>query len=157
MELAKIFSISGKPGLHQMIASSKNGVIVESLHDKKRFHAHADNKISSLEDITIYTETDDIALKDVLLKIGAANEFKAIEVPEKNALGSTLEEYLPEYDKERVYASDIKKMFKWYNILVDANLLKPEQEEEKEEKKEVKAKAPAKAAKKESPAKAEKK
>lgn len=126
MELAKIFSISGKPGLHQMVASSKNGVIVESLQDKKRFHAHANHKISSLEDITIYTENDDVALKDVFQKIGDGTGFTAVDLPEKNELGSKLEEFLPDYDKERVYESDIKKIFKWYNLLIEAGILKAE-------------------------------
>lgn len=136
MELAKIFSISGKPGLHQMVASSKNGVIVESFHDKKRFHAHANHKISSLEDITIYTENDDVPLKDVFQKIGEGTSFTAVEVPEKDELGAKLEEFLPDYDKERVYESDIKKIFKWYNLLVDAGILKAE--EKKAAKKETK-------------------
>lgn len=120
MDLSKIFSISGKPSLQKLVASAKNGVIVESLDNKKRFHANANNKISCLQDITIFTTDEDITLKEVLLTIAAKNDYKNIEVPEKDTLFSEFAQYLPNFDTDRVYPSDIKKIFSWYNILITA-------------------------------------
>jgi hypothetical protein len=120
MDLSKIFSISGKPSLQKLVASAKNGVIVESLDNKKRFHANANNKISCLQDITIFTTNDDVTLKEVLLSIAVKNDFKNIEIPEKDKLFSVFANYLPNFDAERVYHSDVKKIFSWYNILITA-------------------------------------
>ncbi len=120
MDLSKIFSISGKPSLQKLVASAKNGVIVESLDNKKRFHANANNKISCLQDITIFTTDEDITLKEILLTIAAKNDYKNIEVPEKDTLFSEFAQYLPNFDTDRVYPSDVKKIFNWYNILITA-------------------------------------
>lgn len=156
MDLSKIFSISGKPSLQKLVASAKNGVIVESMDNKKRFHANANNKISCLEDITIFTTDEDVTLKQVLLAIGTKNSFQSVNVPDKDALFSEFENYLPNFDKERVYVSDVKKIFSWYNILVNAGEItaelaklndsasaevveKPKVEEKKEPKKTTKA------------------
>jgi hypothetical protein len=146
MDLTQIFSISGKPGLHQLVASAKNGVIVESLETKKRFIAYSTYKISSLEDITVFTVNDDMPLKEVFNAIGKDADYKEIAIPKKELLKSTLEKYVPSFDQERVYESDIKKMFSWYNLLVKAGLMVPTEEkaEEKLDAKSTDAKKTAK-------------
>lgn len=126
MDLTRIFTIGGKPGLQQLIAQSKNGVIVESLVDKKRFNASSSSKISSLEDISVFCVNEDKPLKEVLLAIGTKNNFSSIEVPAEDDLKSTLESYVSNLDNDRVYTSDVKKIFKWYNLLITAGLLKEE-------------------------------
>ncbi|MBL1280183.1 MAG: DUF5606 domain-containing protein [Fluviicola sp.] len=139
MDLSGIISISGRPGLYKVIAQGKNSIIVESLIDKKRFPAYSSDRISALEDISIYTMEEDKPLKDIytdiLAKIGNS------EAPSHKEDITTLQEFLvdilPNYDDERVYPSDIKKLFQWYNQLFKAGVIK--QEEKKEEKK-----APAK-------------
>jgi hypothetical protein len=146
MDLSGVISISGRPGLYKVIAQGKNSIIVESLVDNKRFPAYATDRISALEDISIYTYDDDKPLKDILSDIYKKQDGK--ESPSHKEDVSVLQEYLsdilPDYDEERVYPSDIKKLFQWYNLLLKAGHLEPA-EEEKEEKKEVKPKkAPAK-------------
>ena len=136
MDLTGIFTIGGKPGLQKLVAKSANGVIVESLVDGKRFNAYSSYKISSLEDISIYCENEDVPLADVLSKIAEKNEFKEINVPKKEDLFSELNSYIP-FDQERVYESDVKKLFTWYNLLVKNPLLPPESIQNSEEEKEV--------------------
>ena len=133
MDLTRIFTIGGKPGLNKLVAQSKNGVIVESLVDGKRFNASSTSKISSLEDITIFCLEGDKPLKDVLQAIGKANSFSKIEVPIDDKLKETLKKQLPSFDEERVYNSDIKKIFKWYNLLISKDLLKLEEEQAEEQ------------------------
>ena len=119
MNLTGIISISGKSGLYKVIAQAKNSVIVESLEDNKRVPAYATDRISALEDISIYTIQEDKPLKEVYRAIfdkengGAAPSHKESE----KVLRAYLEEILPDYDRERVYLSDIKKLFQWYNLL----------------------------------------
>lgn len=138
MDISNIISMSGMPGLYKVIAQSKNGVIVESLIDKKRFPAFASNRISTLEDISIYTTGDDMPLKEVYKKIyekengGPCIDPKASD---EKALRAYLESAIPEYDKERVHISDLRKLFSWYNILQKAGLLSAAEPEEKEDKK----------------------
>tara|TARA_Y100000589_G_scaffold269969_1_gene262108 strand:- start:1301 stop:1774 length:474 start_codon:yes stop_codon:yes gene_type:complete len=122
MDLTGIFTIGGKPGLQKLIAKSANGVIVESLIDGKRFNAYSSYKISSLEDISIYCENEDVPLADVLLKIAEKNECNEIEVPQKGELFKVLNLYVS-IDQERVYESDVKKLFTWYNLLVKNSIL----------------------------------
>ncbi|HXC03755.1 MAG TPA: DUF5606 domain-containing protein [Bacteroidia bacterium] len=130
MDLSGVISISGVSGLHKVIAQTKNGVIVESLADKKRFPAYASSKISSLEDISIYTTGDDMPLKDALKKIfdkekgNAGPDHKAAEAELINYMGAVI----PEYDKERVHISDIRKLLNWYNLLQKTDLLTKEPE-----------------------------
>ena len=135
MNLKGIISISGRPGLYKVITQGKNSVIVESLMDKKRFPAHASEKISSLEDISMFTYDEDAKLVDVLTKlfeIQAGAEGPSNKSDEKT-LRSKFEEALPNYDKERVYFSDIKKLFQWYNMLLAEGLLLIEAEVVSEE------------------------
>lgn len=139
MDLAGIISISGRPGLYKVIAQGKNNIIVESLENGKRFPAYSSDRISALEDISIYTYEDEVSFKDVLKTIYDKEGGKTC-IPHKapkNELEAYLEEVIPNYDRERVYVSDVKKIFQWYNQLHKADLLKFE-EEKKEKKKEEK-------------------
>jgi len=132
--LKGILSISGQPGLFKMVTEAKNSIIVESLLTGKRIPAYSTSKISALADISVFTATGEVQLKELFKQIqesgktinpkASANEIKAF-----------FEEILPEYDKDRVYVSDMKKIFQWYQLLTDLNLLteieepKPEKEE----------------------------
>lgn len=139
MDLSGVISISGRPGLYKVIAQGKNSIIVESLTDKKRFPAYSTDRISAIEDISIYTVDDDKPLQDILADIYAKQEGK--EGPSHKDDIATLTDYfsdiLPDYDEERVYPSDIKKLFQWYNLLLKAGCLEPK-EEAKSEKAEEK-------------------
>ena len=140
MNLEKIIAISGKPGLYKLISQSKKGVIVESLHDKKRFPANTINNISSLGDIAIYTYEEEVPLKDVLLSIHKKENGKE-SISHKSAKNELLDyfrEVLPEYDEERVYASNFKKIVQWYNILVNTEFDFSIEEDPKEESTEKK-------------------
>lgn len=145
MDLSGVISISGKPGLFKVVAQSKNNIIVESLKDGKRIPAYSTDRISALEDISIYTYEDDIPLKEVYVGIYKKEDGgKAPSHKESlNKLTEYLLEVLPNYDEDRVYPSDIKKLFQWYNILHDSGLVSAEEKEEKStptkaEKKETK-------------------
>ena len=120
MNLEKILSISGKPGLYRIISQSKKSIIVESLVDKKRFPVNALNSVSALGDIAIYTYDEEVPLKEVLRNMFTKeNGGKALDPnSDKNQLLDYFREVLPEYDEERVYASNFKKIASWYNILV---------------------------------------
>ena len=125
MNLKEILAIAGYPGLFKFISQGKNGIIVESLIDKKRMPAYASAKVSALEDIAIFTESAEVPLGDVFSKIfekesgGLAPDLKSS--PE--TLTAYFEKILPDYDKKKVYTSDIKKIINWYNILHGLNLL----------------------------------
>lgn len=123
--LKKILSISGKPGLYKLVSTSKAMTLVESLTDNKRFPIYAHEKIVSLGEIAIYTLTDEMPLKEVFIKIKKVEEGKKITDEHKSSnkkLFNYFETVLPEYDKDRVYASDIKKIVNWYNLLIDNEL-----------------------------------
>ena len=159
MNLTGIISISGRPGLYKVIAQSKNSIIVESLDTNKRIPAYATDRISAIDDISIYTTEADIPLKEVFVSIfekeKGNNTLSHKEDMKK--LEAYLEGVLPNYDKERVYPSDIRKIFQWYNKLNEKGFIKIEKEEVEEpkedsekktkkvpaEKKEEKAKEPA--------------
>ena len=119
MNLTGIIAIAGRPGLYKVIAQGKNNIIVESLIDNKRFPAYATDKISALDDISIYTYDEDAPLRDLLTAIYKKESGNAC--PSHKESMSTLQAYLlellPNYDQERVYPSDVKKMFQWYNLL----------------------------------------
>ena len=135
MELKEILAISGQPGLYKYVAQSTHGVIVESLLDGRRMNASATSKVSSLTEISMFTEGDDIPLADVFTKIyahtGGREAVSPKEAPEKlkacfrgisdlSCQSPCFAEVLPDYDRDRVHVSDIKKCFAWYNILVKA-------------------------------------
>ena len=126
MELKEILAISGQPGLFRYVAQSTRGVIVESLLDGRRMNAAANAKVSALTEISMFTEGEDIALADVFTRIYAHTGGKAAidhkDTPEK--LKAAFAEVLPEYDRDRVHVSDIKKCFAWYNALVQAGFTK---------------------------------
>lgn len=140
MDLSEILAISGKPGLYKMVSQTKNSIVVESLEDKKRFPAFSSERISALDDISIYTYDGDVPLKEIMQKIAdKENNGKCIDPKESNdELKVYFEQILAEYDQERVYISDIKKVFRWYNTLQELDLLEVIKEEEKEEESEQK-------------------
>jgi hypothetical protein len=125
MSLSEIIAVSGVGGLYKTIAQSKNSVIVESLVDKKRMPIYASQKVHTLEAISVYCADKDIPLAEVFKKIsekenkGAAADHKSDEAELTKYFASVL----PDYDKERVHISDIRKMIQWYNILQKANML----------------------------------
>lgn len=136
MILKDILSISGEPGLFRFIAQGKNAIIIEHLETKKRRSAYGSAKVSSLEDIAIFTEKEDLPLGKVFDMIfekengGPAIDSKA----DAGKLKSWFEEILPDYSKDKVYVSDIKKVAQWYNILHNLDLLVKEVAEEIAEK-----------------------
>ena len=134
--LKGILSISGQSGLFKMVAEAKNNIIVESLDTKKRIPVYSTSKVSALEDIAIYTETSDVPLKDILKAI-SDKEDGGVAISHKssgNELKKYFEEVVPDYDKDRVYVSDIKKVLQWYNTLQEKEMLDfSENEEETEE------------------------
>ena len=133
--LKGLLAISGHSGLFKMITESKNSIIVESLDTGKRMPAYSTSKVSALEDIAIYTETEDVPLKEVFKAINDKEEGGKTAVTHKSD-AKQLKEYfksvLPEYDKDRVYVSDIKKVILWYNILHEKNLLDFTEDESEE-------------------------
>jgi hypothetical protein len=134
--LKEILSVSGKPGLYKLISQGKNMFIAESLIDKKRIPVYSSDKVVSLGDIAIYTDNEEVPLANIF------NTIKAKESGEKinqdpsakpDELRNYFAEILPNFDRERVYPSDIKKMINWYNILINAGITLFEEEEEEEE------------------------
>ncbi len=123
--LKGILSISGQTGLFKLVAESKNNIIVESLETSKRIPVHSTSKVSALEDIAIYTENGDVPLKVVFKSISEKENGGSAISPKANAneLKSYFEKVVPDYDKDRVYVSDIKKVFLWYNMLLQKELL----------------------------------
>jgi hypothetical protein len=135
MELKDILAISGQPGLYKYVAQSMRGVIVESLLDGKRMNASATSRVSALTEISMFTEGEDIALADVFTNIWNYTGGKEA-ISHKESAERIQEEFpkvLPEYDRERVHVSDMKKCFAWYNTLVKAGFTEfklPSQESE---------------------------
>lgn len=123
--LKGILSISGQPGLFRMVAEAKNRIIVESLINGKRMPVSTTARISSLEDIAVYTAVGDLPLKEIFRKIAdheqgdAAIQAKATDEQIRLYFG----EVVPDYDRERVYISDIRKIIMWYNLLQEKQLL----------------------------------
>jgi hypothetical protein len=130
MNLTGIISISGKPGLFKVVAQGKNNIIVESLEDKKRTPAYSTDRISALEDISIYTYDEDVSLKIIFKTIYDKENGNATisHKEDKKKLEAYLISVLPNYDQERVYISDVKKIFQWYNLLHKAGELKLSEE-----------------------------
>lgn len=126
MSLDKVLSISGKPGLYKLIAQTRGGFVAESLIDKKRISVGIQNNVSILSEIAIYTLTEEVPLKEVFSKIKEKENGEQTSVKHKDSKDK-LEEYffdvLPDYDEDRVYASDIKKVLQWYNLLQQHDML----------------------------------
>ncbi|SFG94877.1 DUF5606 family protein [Pedobacter insulae] len=153
MNLRGIVAVSGRPGLFKLIGQNKAGYVLESLDAQKlKIVANlSTTKLASLEDITIYGENQEIKLIDVLTKIGGHKSVPDAKI-DGNALKTFFEEVAPDYDKEKVYTSDMKKIVGWYNLLKDLPLFTetaPNLEEESggitEDKVDLKPKATAKA------------
>jgi len=156
MGLEKILSISGKPGLYELKTQTRTGFLAESLLDGKKISVSAQQNVSLLSEIAIYTLTEEVPLRQIMQKIkDKDNGEKAISHKEdKLKLEEYFFEILPDYDEDRVYASDIKKIIQWYNLLQEKGLL-DFSEPEKEETPELKAQTEtAKATPKKSAAKA---
>ncbi len=130
MNLTGIIAISGRPGLYKVVAQGKNNVIVESLVDRKRFPAYSSDRISALDDISIYTYEVEKPLKEIFKSIfDKENGGETISHKDSDSnLIAYILEVLPNYDQERVYISDIKKVFQWYNLLFKAGELKLKEE-----------------------------
>lgn len=123
--LKEILSISGKPGLYKLVSRAKNMLIVESLVDGKRIPAYNKDKVIALGDIAIYTETEELPLAQVLENIKKQENGGLCPIDSKadnNVLRSYMEKILPEYDKDRVYPSDMRKLYAWYNMLINAEI-----------------------------------
>ena len=135
MGLRTVLSVAGKQGLFKLIAQNKGGVVVESLLDGKRTSIPATANVSSLGDIAIYTYEEEVPLRDVFKAMAAVTESKEAisHKSDKDELEDFFGEVLPKFDQERVYASDIKKVVQWFNILVKNDLLALLDEEEDEE------------------------
>jgi hypothetical protein len=144
MDLSKIISVAGKPGLFKILTQSRGGVVVESLTDGRKMAIGQTQRVSTLSDISVYTTEGDVPLKDILSKIIAHTGGKevAVDLNNNNALRAYFTELIPDHDQERVYVSDIKKLIKWYATLREKNLLGIEEEAAP---KKTKSKAPSKA------------
>lgn len=122
--LRMILSISGKPGLFKLISQGRNMLIVETLDAaKKRVPVHASEKVTSLGDISMYTNADDVPLSQVLENLKVKENGQKISFDYKKASAAELQEFfaqvLPDFDRDRVYNTDIKKLCQWYNILIE--------------------------------------
>lgn len=134
--IRRILSIAGKPGLYRLVNQGRNMLIVESLADGKRVPAYSRDKVMSLGDIAMYTYGEDVPLATVLESVKSHADGKTVDVKALNsdeALREYFAEILPDFDRERVHTSDIRKLLQWYNILIGAGITEfkaPEQPEE---------------------------
>lgn len=133
--LKTILSISGRPGLFKLVNRGKGMLIVEELSTSKRTPAYARDKVISLGDISMYTEEGDTPLWQVLESVKEKNDGKPVDIKAISDLREYFGEILPDFDRERVYTTDIKKLLSWYNMLIAAGItdFKPEVEEEAED------------------------
>lgn len=134
MKIEKVIAISGKPGLYNLISQTKSGFIAKNLDDGKKSSIPASYNVSLLSNVAIYTHTEEVPLREVFKKIYEKENGKECishKSPESE-LRDYMQEVLPEYDESRVYHSDLKKLFQWYNILLKNDLLTPEENEETE-------------------------
>ncbi|MCE5177790.1 MAG: DUF5606 domain-containing protein [Porphyromonadaceae bacterium] len=135
--LSRILSITGRPGLYKLISTNKNLNIVESLADGKRIPVYPQEKVVALSDVSIYTTDGDAPLRDVLKNIKKKENGKKVALGNKSTgseLLTYLEGVLPDYSRESVYASDVKKMISWYNILMENGISLEKEEKEPETK-----------------------
>lgn len=134
-----ILAISGKPGLYRLVAQGRGTLIVETINDtKKRLTAGARDRVTSLNDVSMYTNEDDKPLMEIFQSISDKEGGKATAIDYKKADKAELADFmasvLPDYDRDRVHDSDIRKLIQWYNILANAGYTKFVEEEEKAEK-----------------------
>lgn len=134
--LKNILAITGKPGLYKLVSRGTNMLIVESLVDGKRMPTYSRDKIVSLAEVSMYTTGEDVSLSEVLNAAGKKYQFKPIEVDVKkadnDALRALFAEILPDFDRDRVYPSDIRKLIAWYNLLIGAGFTDFTLQEDKE-------------------------
>lgn len=138
--LKKILSVSGKPGLYKLVSQGKSMLIVEALTDGRRMPVYAREKIISLGDIAIYTDGDEVPLYEVLNSVKAKEEGKAVSSIDASRatpdeLRAYMAEVLPNFDRDRVYPTDIKRLLSWYNLLISAGItdFDPQESAEEEE------------------------
>lgn len=142
--LETILSIAGKPGLYKLVSRAKMNLIVETIDEKKkRMPTFATDRVTSLSDISMFTEGEDVPLYEVLVKVREKEEGKVASLDWRKASAKQLQDYftevLPDFDRDRVHNSDIKKLLQWYDILINAGIsnfeeiLKPAGEEETDE------------------------
>ncbi len=147
IDLSGIISISGQPGLFKIIAQSKNGIIVEGLSDKKRLNVYASTKVSTLSDISMFTTGDDKPLEEIMTNI-FEKEKGGVAIDNKSddkAIEAYFGQVVPDFDKDRVYVSNMRKLFGWYNALQLSNNLKMKEEKPEGEEKAKLPKADEKA------------
>lgn len=150
MKLEKIISISGKPGLYKLVTQLKNGFVIEDITSKKKVSIGNSSQVSLLDNIAIYTFDKEVPLFDVFENIAKNNDFKETisHKSSEEELKKFMVQSLPDYDTERVYNSDIKKLAQWYNILQKAGYITPDsfvqaETEESGERKEVTLESPS--------------
>lgn len=135
--LRKIISITGKPGLYRILTQGRGTLIVENISDGHRFPVHVRDQVVSLGDISMYTESGDTPLGEILEKVKVRNGGKKIDMSafaEDKALHEEFAVIVEDYDRDRVRSRDIKKLFSWYNLLTEAGLVDfVEKQEEKGE------------------------
>lgn len=134
--LQTVLAIAGKPGLYRLVSRGNKNLIVESLDStKKRTPIFGADKVISLADIAMYTDNGEVPLAEVLQKVADKEEAKEASLNPKKASSEELQNYfaeiLPDYDRERVYVTDIKKLLTWYNLLVNAGITVFVEKEEK--------------------------
>ena len=136
-KLSEILAITGKPGLYKLVSRGNNMLIVESLVDGKRMPTYARDKIVALSDVSMFTNADDVNLSEVLTNCGKQENLKPTQIDAKKASNAELQKWfdgvLPDWDRDRVYPSDIRKLIQWYNILVNAGITDFKPKEEKAE------------------------
>ncbi len=129
-----ILSIAGRPGLYKLVNRGRNNLIVEALDEThRRQPAFATDRVTSLADIAMYTDAEDVPLGDILAKVRDKEEGKVCSLNWRKASAQELQDYfaevLPNFDRDRVHNSDIKKLLQWYDILVKAGITDFETEE----------------------------
>lgn len=137
--LKNILAVTGKPGLFKLVSHGQNMLIVESLLDGKRMPTYARDKIVSLADVSMFTTGEDLPLGEVLTRLGKKENLKPASIDAKKADNDQLREYfasfVPDFDRDRVYPSDIRKLVQWYNVLINAGITDFSTEEEGEDTK----------------------
>lgn len=140
--LKDILAISGQPGLWKLVSQTAKGIVVENIETGKRIPAFQTSKVSALDDIAIYTEGEEVPLVDIFQKIYKIENKAATSIDKKSSndeVKEYFEDVLPEYDKEKVYISDMKKVIGWYNTLLKANMINFDEKKEEAPKEEIEA------------------
>ncbi|WP_185145085.1 DUF5606 family protein [Apibacter muscae] len=128
MDLTKVISITGKPGLFELLSQTRGGFIVKDLDAQKKSSINANSQVSLIQNISIYTQDSEVSLISVFISIAQKHNFQELKFEKNNseALHSLMKEVQPDYAQDRVYNSDLKKLFSWYNILIKNKILTEE-------------------------------